>query len=112
MQENLGFSTIFVKIDTLVSLEELAKFSYKRYAPVRVDTKSLLKIRDKLKDDIDRLLDFFADVEKGIGFETLWRQYYLDLGYQNPLLDAEESDNLASELNTLLDNTGLFGEED
>lgn len=112
MQENLGFSTIFVKIDTLVPLEELAKFSYKRYAPVHTDTKSLLKIRDKLKDDTDRLLDFFADVEKGIGLETLWYQYYLDLGYQNPLLEAEEADNLTNELNALLNDTGLFGEED
>ena len=112
MQENLGFSTIFVKIDTLVPLEELAKFSYKRYAPVHTDTKSLLKIRDKLKDDTDRLLDFFADVEKGIGLETLWYQYYLDLGYQNPLLEAEEADNLTNELNELLNETGLFGEED
>jgi DNA-directed RNA polymerase subunit N (RpoN/RPB10) len=107
MQEELGFSTIFVKVETNVSLEELSKFSYEKYAPVRIDTKSLIKIRKKLMSDTNRLLDFFSDVEKGISLNELWQKYYLDLKYDNVILDDNVKQGIQSEFDDLLSDLGI-----
>ena len=121
MQAALGFSTIFIKIENNLSLQDAANFQYKPHEYIRVDTKSLQRIRRKLQRSPEKLIDFFADVEKGITLNDLWNKYYLEVKIDDVILDPESKDNLALAFSALLSEdddeddaqalTGLFDEE-
>ena len=102
MQEVLGFSTIFVKIENKVSLEELASFRYRPADLLRVDTKSLRRIQRKLQKDPEKLIDFFAEVERGISLDELWNKYYLGIKVDDILLDSDSKLEIMSEFDKLL----------
>lgn len=102
MQETLGFSTIFIKFETQLSLEELSKFKYQRHDFIRVDTKSLQLIQRKLQKDHEMLVDFFADIEKGMLLNDLWNKYYLGLKPDDVLLDTESKSQIELAFSALL----------
>ena len=102
MQEVLGFSTIFIKIENQLTLEEASKFKCQRHEFVRVDTKSLQRIQRKLQKDHEKLVDFFADVEKGMTLNDLWNKYYLGIKLDDIILDSESKGQIELEFNALL----------
>lgn len=120
MQDVLGFSTIFVKIENNLSLQDVANFKYKPHEYTRVDTKSLQRIQRKLQKDHEKLVDFFADVERGMTLNDLWNKYYLGVKLDDVILDSESKSEIELAFNALLADgdeedtlaiTGLFDEE-
>lgn len=120
MQETLGFSTIFVKIENNLSLQDVVNFKYKPHEYVRVENKSLQLIQRKLQKDHEKMTDFFADVERGVGVSDLWNKYVLGVKLDDVTLDEQGKTEIELAFSALLseddddDNlalTALFGEE-
>lgn len=105
MQKDLGFNTIFIKLETRLSLKDIINFKHKQHNYVNVDTRSLETIRRKLikEENIEELLDFFADIERGKAMDELWSKYYLGIKVDNIHLDLEKKTELEDAFSSLLD---------
>lgn len=105
MQESLGYSTIFVKVETIVALKDLAQFEYKKPNLINVDVRSLETIRRKvIKEGVDTLMDFYADVERGLNLDDLWSRYYLGVHSDAVKMVLETKESIMSEFDALFDD--------
>jgi len=103
MQEKTGVGTIFMSVNTTVPLSELANYKKPEYTLQEVDIRSFELIRRKLiKNDKELMMDFYADIEKGLNMEYLWSKYINGTSY-NESLTIEDKDTLDNELFSLFD---------
>lgn len=106
MQESLGFSTIFVKLENRVSLIDLSSYQRPVYKLKIVDIRCLETIRKVIeKEDVSLLLDFFADIERGRTLDDLWNKYINKSSVEDVILSKEDSDEIKNEFQSLLAET-------
>lgn len=104
IQEALGFSTIFITVENVVSLKDLAIYDIKRPTLINVDTRSLAEIRKKVsKESIENLMDFFADVERGTSLQELWVKYYVNNNADTIKIALENKESFMLQFKALLD---------
>ena len=106
MQKELGFDSIYVALESMISLEEQVLMKYQPHEYKIVDTKSIQRINRKLikNGNIDLLLDFISDVERGLPIEELWNRYYLGIKEEVTLLTNEEKENVESDIDVLFES--------
>lgn len=111
MQEALGFSTIFIKIENLAKIEDLTHYKRPDFNLVFIDTRNLEQIRrNVIKEGIDILLDFYSDIERGKSLDELWNKYVNHITIDDVLISKEEQESIGEEFRNLLADT--FGEDD
>lgn len=92
MIKELGFNSIFTKTQVVFTKQSLEEFTKPKTVLLKTDVRSLETIRRKLSDEpVDVLLDFYADIERGLSVQELWSIYVDKIDYVSSLSRADNT---------------------
>lgn len=75
MQKELGYDSIFITAEQQMSMEDVLHMEHQLYQPVYSLSKSYQIIANRLRNNTNLLLDYYADVEQGLSLDLCWKKY-------------------------------------